>query len=337
MPEPKHGRVTAATRLRQAWFLQPERSRTEQTSRRARLLSEVFDQSPVAIAVGRWPDGRLIEVNTAFLRTVERSRHDVLGRTPQELGLWRPPAGDGDGASTGNTVEPEGVQRFECRLLARDGEVREQVVLVRRVRLNGYALVVDVMSDITEHKQLEAVLKAAEDDMRRLAFLDPLTRLPNRRLLDDRLSQAMASSARSQRYGAIVFVDLDNFKQLNDTRGHHAGDELLVSLARRLQSAVREQDTVARLGGDEFVVLLEELSDELAHARAEAERVVGKLFERLHEPHLLSGTHYACTGSMGVALFLGHRESPDALLRRADAAMYAAKSGGKGGARFAED
>lgn len=176
--------------------------------------------------------------------------------------------------------------------------------------------------------------KAAEDEINSLAFYDPLTRLPNRRLLMDRLKQALVASSRSAKCGALLFIDLDHFKTLNDTLGHDKGDLLLQQVASRLVTCVREGDTVARLGGDEFVVILEGLGENTEEVAAHC-RVVGeKIFTALNLPYPLAGHAVRSTPSIGVALFHGPSDSIDELLKQADLAMYQAKTAGRNTLRF---
>ena len=176
--------------------------------------------------------------------------------------------------------------------------------------------------------------KAAEDEIKHLAFYDPLTRLPNRRLLLDRLQHAMQSSARSASAGALLFIDLDRFKTLNDTLGHDKGDLLLQSVARRLGATVRRNDTVARLGGDEFVIMMEGLSAIGLEAAAQARLVAEKILDTFDQPHDLAGLAYHSTACIGIALFAQQTVSIDELLKHADLAMYQAKSGGRNALRF---
>ena len=184
-----------------------------------------------------------------------------------------------------------------------------------------------VFEDISERK-------AAELEINNLAFYDPLTQLPNRRLLLERLKHALISSARSKKCGALLFIDLDNFKTLNDTHGHDSGDALLQQVAARLISCVRQDDTVARLGGDEFVVLLEDLSNEMAEAAAIAKCVSEKILNSLNQSYLIENNFRYSTPSIGVTLFIDHQESVEELLKRADMAMYEAKSAGRNTVRF---
>jgi len=181
--------------------------------------------------------------------------------------------------------------------------------------------------DITARKQAEA-------DIERLAFYDALTGLPNRRLLIDRLNQALEASARHITHGALLFIDLDNFKILNDTLGHHMGDELLKQVGERLTKCVRTSDTVARLGGDEFVVMLEDIGEMPGDAAAMAETVGKKILLSLNQDFDLAGQRHHSSPSIGVTLFYQHLHSLDELLKRADLAMYQAKAAGRNTLRF---
>ena len=176
--------------------------------------------------------------------------------------------------------------------------------------------------------------KAAEDEARYLAFYDALTQLPNRRLLVDRLQQVLVNGARSGLTTAVLFVDLDNFKTLNDTQGHDVGDLLLKDVAQRLRSCVREQDTVARLGGDEFVVVLQNLSSDAPEAAAQARTLGELILAQLRQPYELAGHEHHFTASIGVTLLNHQRDSVDEVLKQADMAMYRAKDDGRNTLRF---
>ena len=193
-----------------------------------------------------------------------------------------------------------------------------------------------ITEDITERKR-------TEEQVRKLAFYDTLTQLPNRRLLIDRLGQAMAASKRSRCYGAVMFLDLDNFKSLNDSHGHDVGDLLLIEVAHRIARCLREADTVARFGGDEFVMILLELHGDKQQAMEKAGIVAEKIRAVIAEPFMLAckqergatGTvEHHCTASIGVVLFFGHEEAPEGLLKWADMAMYQAKAHGRNAVRF---
>ncbi len=181
--------------------------------------------------------------------------------------------------------------------------------------------------DITARRQ-------AESDIERLAFFDVLTGLPNRRLLIDRLRQALEFSARNTSHGALIFIDLDNFKSLNDTLGHHVGDELLQQVAQRLSKCVRSSDTVARLGGDEFVVMLEELGQYPTDAAVQTEIVGQKILTALNQEYTIAGHRHHSSPSVGVTLFYQHLHAWEELLKRADLAMYQAKAAGRNTLRF---
>ncbi len=180
--------------------------------------------------------------------------------------------------------------------------------------------------DVTERKEME-------EQVRRLAFYDALTELPNRRMLNDRLNQALAQSKRTGRYGALMFIDLDNFKPLNDQYGHSSGDLLLIEVAQRLRAGMREMDSVARFGGDEFVVMLCELNEDREGATAHATTVAGKILATLSEPYVIrvgeESVVHRCTASIGVCMFINHEASLEDLLKWADMAMYQAKDAGR--------
>lgn len=201
---------------------------------------------------------------------------------------------------------------------------------------HGATVQLAVTHDITERKIME-------EQVRQLAFYDPLTLLPNRRLLNDRLNQVMAASKRSACYCALMILDLDNFKPLNDRHGHLLGDLLLIEVARRLTHCVREIDTVGRFGGDEFVVMLSELSTDQALSTAQAQAVAEKIRTSLSEPYLIRAHHegqsdtlltHRCTASIGVVIFIDNENPQDDILNRADAAMYQAKKVGRNTVRF---
>ena len=169
--------------------------------------------------------------------------------------------------------------------------------------------------------------RAAQEQLSHLAYFDPLTQLPNRSLLRDRLAHALASSGRSGRGGAVMFIDLDNFKAINDTQGHDAGDQLLIQAAKRISAAVRETDTVARLGGDEFVLLLDTLAPPPADFARQVEMIGHKVLATLAQPYVLGKTEFVCAASMGITMMV-EGATPSALLQQADLAMYQAKKQG---------
>ena len=187
---------------------------------------------------------------------------------------------------------------------------------------SGQRLLGELSTDVTE-------LKESEETIRRLAYLDPLTSLPNRRLMQDRLTHALALAARTCHFGALLFLDLDNFKTLNDTHGHDAGDQILVQTAARLSAGMRAQDTVARAGGDEFVIILEQLDCREDVAVDEVGIIARKIISLLNAPFALNGGLYQMSGSIGIALFCDSSIGADELMKRADIALYSAKAGGR--------
>jgi diguanylate cyclase (GGDEF)-like protein/PAS domain S-box-containing protein len=230
------------------------------------------------------------------------------------------------------TVKTGVGQRTEFRFVLPDGAIRhmESRGGVIRDEAGRPSRVVVVSNDITTRKM-------AEEQIFNLAFYDALTHLPNRRMLNDRLQQAMAASRRSGRYGALIFIDLDNFKPINDEFGHGLGDQLLIQTAGRISGCIREVDTVARFGGDEFIVLVSDLDAKKAESTTNARMVAEKIRVRLAEPYALAVHHEGgaetvverqCTGSIGIVLFRNHEFSDEDLLRWADIAMYQAKDNG---------
>jgi diguanylate cyclase (GGDEF)-like protein/PAS domain S-box-containing protein len=218
---------------------------------------------------------------------------------------------------------------FSHRLAS--GEVRTVEVHSSPVEVDGRSLLFSIIHDITERRQLEA-------QMHDLAFYDPLTKLPNRRLLIDRLDKALVSCLRTRRHGALMFLDLDHFKVLNDLHGHDMGDQLLVEVAARILSCIRDQDSAARFGGDEFLVMLEGLSENLHEAVTQADNVAEKIRAALALPYLLKRNGdiilHHCSSSIGVTVFLDHVSSLEQLLKWTDMAMYHAKDAGRNMIRF---
>ncbi len=243
---------------------------------------------------------------------------EVLPRSAAEIFLLVLDRTDRTGHSQGRQLElatPEGRRWFELSASR------------KAVGKNCAPRFIVLLHDITS-------TKAAEDAIQHLAFYDQLTGLSNRRLLIDRLRQALAANARSGKEGALLFLDLDNFKSLNDTLGHDFGDLLLQQVAQRLRTCVREGDTVARFGGDEFVIMLEDLSSEAITAAEQAESVCNKIFFALNRPYDLGGREYHNSPSIGVTLFRKQEEAVEELLKQADIAMYQAKKAGRNTVRF---
>ena len=273
------------------------------------------------------PEGTILRVNPAFTAMTGYSPEEAIGHTPAILKSKRHDAEFY--RQMWQTVLAEGTWHGEVWNRRKDGDVYPQWLTITAVKDDAGSVThyVGTFQDITARKQ-------AEEEIRSLAFFDPLTRLPNRRLLMDRLHQAMPSSARSGRFCALLFLDLDNFKTLNDTKGHDVGDLLLIEVAQRLRESVREEDTVARLGGDEFVVMLENLAEQEAEAASQAEIIGQKVLVMLNQTYSLGLHEYHGTPSIGITLFRGQEVKVEELLKRADVAMYQAKAAGRNTLRF---
>ena len=209
----------------------------------------------------------------------------------------------------------------------KDGSVFPMTLSVTKVALNGRVSFVGVVSDMTQRRR-------DEEEIRRLAFYDPLTQLPNRRLLMDHLRHAMLTSIRTGQRGAVMFLNLDHFKSINDNLGHDMGDLLLQQVSRRLQSSVREGDIVARVGGDEFVLVLESIGSKEHEAAARAESIANQVITSLGQPYSLQGKAYHCTPSIGIVMFMQDAGNLEGLLKQADAGMYQAKASGRNKACF---
>lgn len=274
-------------------------------------------------------NGVILRINSAFTTITGYTAEDIVGKNPRYRSSGRHDAAFY--SAMWQRIRSTGAWKGEIWNRRKNGEIYPESVTITAVQGtdNQVTHYVATMHDISERK-------AAEEQIHNLAFYDALTHLPNRRLLLDRLQQAMLASMRSGHHGALLFIDLDKFKQLNDTLGHDAGDQLLQQVARRLQECVRQTDTVSRLGGDEFVVLLEELSPDAVSARHEAESVGQKILARLNLPYDLDGHLHLSTPSVGATLFSGQRYDRDELLKQADLAMYRAKSAGRNTLHFFE-
>lgn len=269
----------------------------------------------------------ILRINQKFTELTGYAAKDVVGHQPDLISVN--PADKV--ISEAMSAAASSRQAWEGEVLNRqqDGHVVTHWALISAVR-DEYGTVVNfviTLTDITRRK-------ADEEQIRRLAFFDSLTGLPNRRMLRDRLEHALAASHRTGNHSALLFIDLDHFKNLNDTLGHALGDQLLEQVAQRLRTNVREGDTVARLGGDEYVVLLESLSVLRDESVAQAKLVGEKLMDVLNTPYHLAGNEFNCGLSMGVTLFDAHVSNIDEVLKQADLAMYQAKAAGRNGIRF---
>jgi len=272
-------------------------------------------------------NGIIVRVNQAFTRLTGYSAEEAVGKT---LALLKSDRHDESFLQTlWSVLQEKKHWQGEVWNRSKNGKIYAEWMTICAVSSpsGNTAHYVGTISDITQNGEAEA-------EIHRLAYYDPLTKLPNRRLLIDRLGQALAASKRSDRFGAVLFLDLDHFKTLNDTLGHDFGDLLLTEVAERLHKAVREGDTIARLGGDEFVVVLENLSINLDDAAIQTELVGEKIRESLAEPYALEGHEFHGTTSIGIVLFHNHDETVEVLLKQADLALYQAKANGRNCLQF---
>jgi len=284
-----------------------------------------FQASLDIITLSQLSDGKYIDVNQAFLDLFGYQRNEVIDHTALELNVWENPS---DRQHFVEILQRHSSSRDrEARFRKRNGEVFWGLISVVLIEIDKVTCALFVIKDITERK-------LAEEKINELAFFDPLTSLPNRTLLLDRLKQHMTLSSRSGQYGALLLIDLDNFKALNDTLGHDMGDVLLRQVAQRLSDCVRAEDTVARLGGDEFVVILTSLSATQRDAAAQTELVGEKIIASLTHPYQLKDVTYHSTPSIGVSLFVGQETDIDGLIKQADIAMYRSKKEGGNALRF---
>ena len=294
-----------------------ERKRSEAELRIAAVAFESHESMLITNA-----DGMILKVNQAFIDETGYTEKDVIGKRPSLLRSGR--HNEDFYRNMWETIQHTGSWQGEVWDRRKNGDVYPKWLTITAVKGKDGAVTHYVGShiDISERK-------SAEEKIQHLAFYDALTSLPNRRLFQDRLSHALASSVRSGQLGALLFLDLDNFKILNDTLGHDVGDMLLQQVAQRLTSCIREGDTVARLGGDEFVVMLEGLSEQASESAAQAKYVGEKILFFLNHTYQLSTHKYHGTPSVGVTLFGEQTDSVDSLIKQADIAMYQAKKSGR--------
>jgi diguanylate cyclase (GGDEF)-like protein/PAS domain S-box-containing protein len=267
-------------------------------------------------------DAHIIRVNAAFTKITGYTADDAIGQTPKLLSSGR--QDEAFYNEMWDRLLKFGAWEGEIWNRRKSGETYPEHLSITGVKdLEGIVThYVASFADITMSKN-------ATDEIENLAFYDPLTFIPNRRLFLDRIKQAFASSTRSNKRGAVVFLDIDHFKTLNDTLGHDVGDLLLKEVAMRLAHCVRESDTIARLGGDEFVVLLENLSEDLIEAASQAKDMCQKILHALSQHYLLGIHQHYCTASIGVTLFADHDAALEQIIKQADIAMYQSKSNGR--------
>lgn len=270
----------------------------------------------------------ILQVNQAFSRLTGYTAEEAIGQRPSLLKSgWQDAAFYVD---MWRELSETGHWQGEIWNRRKNGEIFPEWLTISGVRDSWGKLThfVSTFSDISN-------LKVAESEIHHLAFYDPLTAMPNRRLLLNRLEKSCSTSRRSGQHGALLMIDLDHFKTLNDTLGHDVGDRLLVEVAKRLADCIREGDTAARLGGDEFIVMLDNLGRDAESAGVQAEIVAEKIRLELARPYLLQAdTEYFRSASVGISLFHGHDKTVDVLLKQADIALYKAKDAGRNTIRF---
>lgn len=305
--------------------LQRQLAETELT-----LAASVFDNSQEGIMITD-ADKIILRVNHVFTKLTGYLPEEVIGRTPEQMtsghhnaefyrAMWE-------------SIDAHKYWQGEVINRRKNGQIYPEWLTITQVinKAGKVTHYVGTFIDITDRK-------LNEERVFKLAFYDPLTELPNRRLLVDRLREALLGNQRKQRYGALMFMDLDRFKILNDTQGHDLGDQLLIEAGKRIAGCVREEDTVARLGGDEFVILLEDLGTDATKAGIYAQRIGNKLLKALSQTYLLhhfdrlgnsSALEHHSSASIGITLFFGTEINSEDLLRQADMAMYQAKQAGR--------
>lgn len=276
-----------------------------------RRFSTIFQATPDLLSIASLADGRFLEVNEAFLRVLGYERDEVIGRTPDELGIWLDP--EEPAALVRILAEKGKVRDLEVRLKAKTGQELEGLVSADSIEMDGSPFLLTLFKDISERKRLEQVIKHQ-------AQHDPLTDLPNRKLFMDFLALELAQARRNRKNLAVLFLDLDHFKQINDTLGHAMGDLLLQAVAQRLKRCVRESDTVARIGGDEFNVLMPDLAQ-----TDDVGTVVKKIMGVFEPPFRLEGVEVTASTSVGISMFPADGDTSEELLQKADGAMYVAK------------
>lgn len=306
--------------------LQRQREALDKSNSELRIAAAAFNSQEGMIVTDT--KGVVLSANRAFVGLTGYTIEELVGQTPR---LFRSHRRDGEFyRSMWASVQATGGWQGDMSLRTRSGENCARWLTISAVKNEAG----EVTNYIGSYYDISK-LKHAEEKIQELAFFDQLTGLPNRVLLIDRVRQAVNANIRSKSYGALLFIDLDNFKTLNDSLGHHMGDMLLKCAAQRLSHCVRADDTVARFGGDEFVVLLANLGTQKAKAAAlQAEAIGEKILAAFTEVFQLDAYEYPCTASVGVTLFSTDECNVDELLKRADLAMYDAKTAGRNGLRF---
>jgi diguanylate cyclase (GGDEF)-like protein/PAS domain S-box-containing protein len=305
--------------------LRDRNKRLEVSASDLRIAAKAFETQEAIMVTNAKRE--ILRVNQAFTRITGYSAEEAKGQNPVMLKSER--HDDQFYEEIWGAVARDNYWQGEIWHRRKNGEVYPEWCSITAVtdtegQVTNYIF---AFSDISRHKQ-------AESEIHSLAFYDPLTKLPNRRLMLERLSYMLNSSMRQNHHGAILFIDIDNFKTLNNTKGHDLGDLMLIEVANRLKGCVRIDDTVARLGGDEFIAILEGLGAEHAQAVAQVETAVRKILIALNQPYFLRGHEYHSSASIGINLFSDKKSAVEELLKHADTAMHQAKASGRNSFRF---
>lgn len=309
------------------WLITIRREITDiRLAERNLRVADAAIESQEAIVISD-ANNRILRVNNSFTRLTGYSPEEVIGETTAILKSGRHDKSFYD--AMWKSLKEKKFWQGEIWDRRKNGQIYLKWLTITAVTgpdgdIHNY---IGTFTDLSEHKE-------AKDAIYRLAFYDPLTDLPNRRLFSDHMEQALNNSARSGHFGAVFMIDIDHFKYINDTKGHAIGDLLLIEVANRLKTQVRDGDTVARLGGDEFVILLEILSKDQNIAAVQAESVSKKVIKAMEQPFLIAGETLHCTLSIGISLFTMPISTSEEMLKRADVAMYQAKNAGRNTMRF---
>lgn len=284
-----------------------------------------FQTSLDSININRLSDGKYVDVNPAFLDITGYEREEVIGKTSLELGIWAEPRDRQ--MMTDMVGQNTTLRNLEVQFRRKNGSIFWGQMSASLMEVEGVPCVLSVTRDLSESK-------AAETTIQNLAFYDPLTGLPNRRMLMERLRQVLSTSARRTGLHALLLIDLDNLKTINETLGHQVGDLLLKEVAQRIAACANENDTVGRLGGDEFVVMLEDLSEVAEEAAAQAKAAGEMILSAVSQPYLLDGRECLSASSMGITVFGDQSRTTDDVLQQADIALDKAKAAGRNTLRF---
>ena len=284
-------------------------------------FSKAFHAAPYAVLLSRMADGRIFEVNQGFEEITGFKRDEVLQRTMSELNLWASP--EARRAFMGSLAQDDQVRNMEAEFRKKDGTPLVCVVFAETILIGAEECVISCIGDVTEQFRMR-------EQLEELASHDALTGLPNRRLFYDRFEVALANAIRNEKKLAVISLDLDNFKEINDAYGHEVGDMVLAEASRRLTSSLRKVDTVARFGGDEFVLLLWEIQ-----GPDDAAEVAAKVLACFKELSVVSGHELSFHASLGIALYPDDGTDLTTLLRKSDEALYFVKAHGRDGYRFA--